>query len=92
MVVTILAFIFFTPREWFRDQPRIPRAANIAMLPGQSGGTYWIDPELLNGIPEDQRLARLSHILKTGKPVLRLQPIYDESEQELKGYVAFTTP
>jgi len=92
MVVIILAFIFLTPREWFRDQPRIPRANSIAMLPGQSGGTYLIDPALLDGIPEDQRLARLTQILKTGKPVLRLQPIYDESEQELKGYVAFTTP
>ena len=92
IVVLILAFIFLTPRAWFRDQPRIPRANSIAMLPGQNGGSYWIDPALLNGIPENQRLARLSQILKTGKPVTRLQPIYDESEQELKGYVAFTTP
>jgi hypothetical protein len=97
MVVIILAFIFFTPREWFRDQPRIPRANNIAMLPAEHGsGMYWIDPELLGGIPESQRLAKLSQILKTssGKslPVLRLQPIYDESEHELKGYVAFTNP
>jgi hypothetical protein len=97
MVVIILAFVFLTPREWFRDQPRIPRANQIAMLPAENGsGMYWIDPELLSGVPEDQRLAKLSRILKTGGgkslPVLRLQPIYDESEHELKGYVAFTNP
>ena len=97
MVVIILAFVFLTPRAWFRDQPRIPRANKIAMLPDEHGSAkYWIDPELLAGVPENQRIARLSQILKREngrwQPVLRLQPIYDESEQELKGYVAFTTP
>ena len=86
-----------SPRAWFRDQPRVPRANKIAMLPDDHGILkYWIDPELLSGVPENQRLAKLSQILKTdngrSQPVVRLQPIYDESEQELKGYVAFTTP
>ena len=97
MVAIILAFIFLTPREWFRDQPRIPRASNIAMLPGENGSEmYLIDPELLSGIPENQRMERLSGILKsrTGKnqTILRVQPIYDDSEKELKGYMAFTKP
>jgi hypothetical protein len=97
MVAIILAFIFLTPREWFRDQTRIPRASNIAMLPAEHGSDmYWIDPELLSGIPEDQRMTRLASILKarTGKTqtVLRVQPIYDDSENELKGYMAFTKP
>src|SRR5262245_36042890 len=97
MVAIILAFVFLTPREWFRDQPRIPRASNIAMLPGEDGSDmYLIDPELLSGIPENQRLSKLSEILKIrfGKKqsVLRLQPIYDDSENELKGYMAFTKP
>jgi len=51
---------------------------------------------LLAGIPENQRLSKVAAILKsrTGKKqtVLRLQPIYDESENELKSYVAFTKP
>ena len=48
MVAIILAFIFLTPREKFGDQPRIPRASNIAMLPAEHGSSmYWIDPELL---------------------------------------------
>ena len=97
MVAIILAFIFLTPREWFKDQQRIPRASNIAMLPGEhSSDMYWIDPELLSGVPENQRFPKLAEILKAriGKKqsVLRLQPIYDDSENELKGYVAFTKP
>src|SRR5579872_6501951 len=97
MVAIILAFIFLTPRELFRDQPRIPRASNIAMLPAENGSDmYWIDPELLTGVPESQRVEKLAGILKarTGKPqsVLRVQPIYDDSENELKGYMAFTKP
>jgi hypothetical protein len=97
MVAIILAFIFLTPREWFRDWPRIPRASNIAMLPAEHGGEmFWIDPELLSGIPEDQRTIKLGQILKTrtgkNQTVLRVQPIYDDSENELKGYMAFTKP
>jgi hypothetical protein len=97
MVAIILAFIFLMPREWFRDQPRIPRASTIAMLPGENGSNmYLIDPELLSGVPESQQLSKLAEILKTrtGKKqsVLRVQPIYDDSENELKGYMAFTTP
>ena len=36
MVGLILAFIFLTPREWFRDQPR---ANSIVMLPSEHGET-----------------------------------------------------
>jgi hypothetical protein len=97
MVGIILAFIFLTPREWFRDQQRIPHASNIAMLPGEHGGEmFWIDPGLLSGIPESERVAKLAGILKTrtgrNQTVLRVQPIYDDSENELKGYMAFTKP
>jgi hypothetical protein len=97
MVAIILAFVFLTPREWFRDQPRIPRASNIAVLPAEHGSQmFLIDPELLSGIPEAQRLSKLGQILKTrtgkNQTVLRVQPIYDDSENELKGYMAFTKP
>jgi hypothetical protein len=97
MVAIILVFVFATPREWFHDQPRIPRASNIAMLPGENGSQmYWIDGELLSAVPEGQRMQKLSEILKarTGKAqsVLRVQPVYDDSENELKGFMAFTKP
>jgi hypothetical protein len=97
IVALILAFIFLTPRDWFRDQPRIPNASSVAMLPGENGSAaFFVDAELLRDVPEDQQLEKLSQILtaRTGKrqTVTRVQPIDDEIEQETKGYMAFTKP
>ena len=97
MVGIILAFIFLTPRDWFRDQPRIPWASNVAMLPSEHGANvFWVDPELLSQVPENQRAAKLAPILKarTGRKelaVVRVEPIRD-SENEIKGYMAFVKP
>lgn len=96
MVGLILAFIFLTPRAWFRDQPRTPAAARITTLPATNGSqVFWVEPELLSSIPENERLARLGEMLKTQthktQTVTRLEPIYD-SEQEVKGYMAFVKP
>ena len=93
MVGLILIFIFVTPREWFRDQPR---ASSIVMLPSEHGSTvFWMDADQLSGIPEAQQAAQASALIKarTGRKhnVFRLKPIVD-SEQEIKGYMAFTTP
>ena len=94
MVGIILAFIFLTPRTWFRDQPRTPQASQVAML-GHANDVFWVEPELLAGVPEDQQLAKLAVILKsrTGKAhvVNRVEPILD-SEGEVKGYMAFAKP
>lgn len=91
----ILAFMAFTPREWFRDQPRIPHSSQITSLPGHGEQMFWIEPELVASVPEPQRLQVLSRILtqRTGKKqvVVRVDPIMD-AEQELKGYLAFGTP
>ena len=96
MVAIIVVFVLFTPRSWFRDQPRIPHASPIASLPGFDGHqVFWVEPELINPLPESDRLTRLSAILKTktGKTqnVTRIEPILD-SEQEIKGYMAFAKP
>lgn len=96
MVGLILVFIFLTPRTWFRDQPRTPVASHVALLgAGRGSSVFWIEPELLAGVPEDQRVARLTHILKsrTGKTqvITRVEPIVD-SEKEIKGYMAFAKP
>jgi hypothetical protein len=89
MVGLILAFIFLTPRDWFRDQPR---ASNVVMIRPDA---FWVDSELLSSSPEGERVARVDALLKarTGKKynVVRLEPIID-SEQETKGYMAFTAP
>lgn len=93
IVLLILAFIFLTPRDIFRDQPR---ASNIVRLPGEYGGShFWVEPELLEPIPENERAGRVSSLLKAhyGKPetVIRIDPIFD-NEHELKGYMAVTKP
>ena len=97
MVGLILAFVFLTPRAWFNDQPRIPGSSRIAMLQAHdtSGHAYWIDVELLSNVPEAQRLAKASEMLRARagekRPVVRLDPIVG-SESEVKGYIAFTRP
>jgi len=96
MVAIILAFIFLTPRSWFRDQPRIPRASNVARLPANHGAdVFWIEPQLLEGVPEQNRVARAREILKTyagkSQEVTRLEPVYS-SEEELTGYMVFARP
>jgi hypothetical protein len=93
MVGLILAFIFLTPRAWFRDQPR---ANSIVMLPSEHGETvFWMDAQQLSSIPENARPQEAGVLLqaRTGKKyhVVRLEPIVD-SEQEIKGFMAFTTP
>ena len=93
MVGLILAFIFLTPREWFRDQPK---ASSIVMLPGESGANvYWMEPEQLADVPEAERANKATMLLKarTGKKqkLVRLEPIFD-SEKDIRGFMAYTTP
>lgn len=93
MVGLILLFIFLTPREWFRDQPK---ASSIVMLPASQGEqAFWIEPALLDGVPEAQRPTRAAALLRarTQKPrqILRIEPIFD-SEEEIKGFMAYTKP
>ena len=95
IVALILAFIFLTPKQWFRDQPRIPQASQVTSLPSHGESVFWIEPELLATMPEAGRLEQLGKILtsRTGKSQIltRIEPIYD-AEKELKGYMAFARP
>lgn len=97
MVGLILAFIFLTPRDWFRDQPRIPKASNIALLPAEKGeSVFFVNTELLAGVAENQRVPRLTQILRTQAAdrrlqVTRIEPVLD-SEGGLQGYMAFARP
>jgi len=80
MVGLILAFIFLTPREWFRDWPK---ESSIVMI---RPDVFWMDSEKLSSVPDAERADRATALLKarTGKKynVIRLEPIVD-SEQEL---------
>jgi hypothetical protein len=95
MVGLILAFLFLTPRSWFNDQRRLLGASRIAILQGHGTNVYWIDAELLSGLPESQRPAKAAEMLRaqTGekRPVVRLEPALD-SESAIQGYIAFTRP
>ncbi len=96
MVGIILAFIFLTPRDWFRDQPRVPRASSIVRTKENGGTVLFVDSEVLAGVPEARRLTRLKEFLKTQPStasinVTRVEPILD-SEGELQGYMAFVRP
>ena len=92
MVGIILAFLFVTPRDWFRDQPRVPKG--IAMLPPENGSSpFWIAKELLEATPETQRASKLTQVLRTQTGngrlfVTRVEEVRS-SEDELLGYMAF---
>jgi len=97
MVGIILAFIFLTPRDWFRDQPRIPNASSIAMLPSENGSlVFFADRELLDGIPENAQAERVTQVLRARTSnrhlaVTHVEPILN-SEEERQGYLAFARP
>jgi len=94
MVGVILAFIFLTPRSWFHDWPRVPNASSIALLPTEKGDSvFFVNSELLAGVPDERRPAKLTEILQVRMSnrhlvVIRVEPVLD-SEGELEGYMAF---
>lgn len=91
IVVAILAFIFLTPREFFRDQPK---AQSIVLLPNETPGVevFYLEPKLLDETAEADRFAVASKMLekRDGKrmDLYRLTPIYD-AEQQIKGFMAY---
>jgi hypothetical protein len=94
MVALILAFIFLTPRGFFRDQPKPKNIVEVTGEHGTSG--FWIEPELLANVPENSRIATAQKLVRSqaggkNRNVLRLEPIYDV-ERELIGFRALTRP
>lgn len=88
----ILLFLFATPRDWFHDQPK---ASSIVLMTSLHGvNRVFIATDLLEGTPEQQRAARAERLIRdrTGKTwhVVRVEPIRDEAEQEIKGFIAYT--
>jgi hypothetical protein len=89
----ILLFIFATPRELFRDQPK---AANVVMLPAEQGtGLFWIAPQLLTDVPAPQQVSKAASLVnsryKINKVVTRVEPLRD-AEEDVTGYMAYTQP
>lgn len=97
MVGIILGFIFLTPRDWFRDQPRIPTASSIAPVPSEKGSSmFFLNSELLEGVSDSQRAGTATRLLRTRTGHQQLQVTHVEpvlsSEGELQGYIAFARP
>ena len=92
VVGIILIFIFATPRDWFRDQPK---ASSIILMSSQHGSNrVFIANDLLETVPEAERARRAQLLIhqRTGKSwhVVRVEPIGDEDAQEVKGFIAYT--
>ncbi len=92
VVGLILVFIFATPREWFRDQPK---PSSIILMSSQPGSNrVFIASDLLETVPEASRAKRAELLIhqRTGKSwhVAHVEPIRDEAAQEVKGFIAYT--
>jgi hypothetical protein len=92
IVGVILAFLFLTPRGWFRDQPRIPRVSIISLAQGE----FMVDPDFWTGTPEAQRMSKLTQEVRTraGNPHLTVTSVKEDrdSDGELRYYIAYTKP
>lgn len=88
MVGLILMFIFLMPREIFKDQPS--PATTVVML----RGGFWIAPQLLDGVPQEQLLPKATALIKsrynTRAAISSVEPINGEANHEVTGYMAFT--
>jgi hypothetical protein len=92
VVGIILVFIFATPRDWFRDQPK---ASSIILMSSQHGSNrIFIATDLLDTVAEGDRATRAQLLIhqRTGKSwhVARVEPIRDEAAHEIKGFIAYT--
>lgn len=92
IVGLILLFTFATPRDWFHDQPK---ASSIVLMSSTRGvNRVFIATDLLADTADARRPARAEQLIRerTGKMwhVVRVEPIRDEAEQEIKGFIAYT--
>ncbi len=89
VVGLILIFIFAVPHSFFRDQPR---AASVILM---GSNQVFIPNEALEDVPAAQRPARAEALIheRIGKTwhVTQVQPLRDEAEQEVKGFIAYTS-
>jgi len=87
IVGAIVVFIFVTPH--FVNFGDRPKAASVAIV----RGGYWIEPQQLAGVPAPMLPARAAAVVnakyKGHAVIASVEPIYDDDEQELKGYLAF---
>ncbi len=94
MVGLILAFIFLTPRELFRDQPK-PK--NVVLVDtDRLGSRFLIEPELLSGQDAAGQRVTVEKLIHSqagarNRTIERLEPIFD-AEKDIRGYLVYTKP
>jgi hypothetical protein len=92
-VAGILAFIFLTPRAWFKDQPR--PVSIVELQPEHGARVMFLEADLLPDAEEQVRFQHASALLdaRTGRKgaLIRLEPIYSP-EQEIRGFMAYLKP
>jgi hypothetical protein len=92
MVALILAFIFFTPRNWFRDQPQ---PQQIVMLQSEHDwAVFLVDPGLIRNPAPEQLEPELRRLLEQRAhrriSRLRTEPAHN-AEGRLTGYLVHAT-
>ena len=96
IVVGILAFIFLTPRDLFRDQPRPPSAQQIADLSdGKGTVVFWVEPSVVDDTPEEELTEKLRRLLRQRKDknlrIIDMQPTKD-AEGKVRAYLVYARP
>jgi hypothetical protein len=96
LAIAILAFIFLTPREIFRDQPRTTSLRSIDALSESSDvALFWVEPFVIDDIDTDDLDEELSFLLwqRTGRKltVIDVQPSIDE-EGGIRAYLIYARP
>lgn len=92
IVVAILAFIFLTPREIFKDQPK---AQSVVLVQTDTPGVevFYLEPKQLMVVTESERFQQVSQMLakRDGKKLqlYKLKPLLD-AEKEVTGFMAYT--
>lgn len=91
MVGLILAFIFFTPRQFFHDRPTLSEARQVVEVRGVEGTGYRIEAGVLQGKSRSLEL-NAEHVLEqvTGRPVevRRIEPVLN-SKGRVQAYTVW---
>jgi len=96
IIVGIIAFIFLTPRDLFRDQPQPPSVQQIADLSdGKGTVVFWVDPSVVNDTPAEEVTEKLCRLLQQRQGrnlrIIDTQPTTD-AEGEVRAYLVYARP
>ncbi len=94
MVTLILAFIFLTPKEVFRDQPKPKDVVLVTQEHGSS--VYWVEPDALPSGADTSQSQAFEKLVRSqagsrSKTVYKVEAIFD-NEKILRGYTVSTKP